>query len=375
MQENVLTKPRSYGADDLRLLGKVARMYHERGIRQPEIAAELHISQSRVSRLLQQASDLGIVRTTVTLPSGVFTDVEEDLEARYGLLDSVIVDTDQSSGGLHRALGASAAAYLRETLANGDVIGVSSWSQTLHFTVEAMRPKAGLVTTVVTQLVGGIDDPRGQIRTTRLLGRFANLSGARPVFWPCPGGMNSQGVRSALLGETAVVPVLNTWRQLSVAVMSVESVQPPSQLQNGGSGNRLDQQAELRELRAVGEICLRYFDEEGNLVSWPYNGRILGISVDQLKAVPRRIGIAGGLQNRAAIAAALRGGWINTLVTDLDTARHLLSVQTPMENPYHPHRLQQPDTPRPHGQQHSLSSPEMVTFGSFRSGAHPRATN
>ena len=131
-------------------------MYHERGIRQADIAADLHISQSRVSRLLQQASELGIVRTTVTLPGGVFTDVEEKLEARYGLLDSVVVDADDSSGGLDRALGASAAAYLRETLANDDVIGVCPWSQTLHFTVEAMRPKAGLVVKVVTQLVGGV---------------------------------------------------------------------------------------------------------------------------------------------------------------------------------------------------------------------------
>jgi DNA-binding transcriptional regulator LsrR (DeoR family) len=120
-------------------------MYHERGIRQPEIAADLHISQSRVSRLLQQASDLGIVRTTVTLPSGVFPDVEEALEARYGLLDSVIIETVEASGGVDPAIGASAATYLRETLANGDVIGVSPWSPALHFTVQAMRPKAGLV--------------------------------------------------------------------------------------------------------------------------------------------------------------------------------------------------------------------------------------
>lgn len=333
-----MTKARSYGADDLRLLAKIARMYHERGIRQPEIAADLHISQSRVSRLLQQASDLGIVRTTVTLPSGVFTDVEEDLEARYGLLDSVIVDsvivdTEESSRGLHRALGASAAAYLRETLTNGDVIGVSSWSQTLHFTVEAMRPKAGLVTTVVTQLVGGIGDSRVQIDTTRLLDRFANLSGARPVLLPPSGVVNSQKARSAMLGDPAVITVLQSWRQLSVAVVSVESVQHPSHLQNSGTGNHLNQQPEVRKPGAVGEICLRYFDQEGNLVGSPYNGRILGISVDQLKAVPRRIGVAGGPQNRTAIAAALKGGWINTLVTDLDTAQYLLGARVPEKDP------------------------------------------
>ncbi|MFD0516707.1 XRE family transcriptional regulator [Paractinoplanes durhamensis] len=57
------------GTDQIRLLTKVARMYHERGMRQPQIAQQLHISQPRVSRLLKRAVDLGIVRTTVIAPA------------------------------------------------------------------------------------------------------------------------------------------------------------------------------------------------------------------------------------------------------------------------------------------------------------------
>ena len=49
----------------LRLITKVARMYHERGVRQTDIAGTLHISQARVSRLLKRAAELGIVRTVV----------------------------------------------------------------------------------------------------------------------------------------------------------------------------------------------------------------------------------------------------------------------------------------------------------------------
>src|SRR5580698_5477828 len=51
----------------LRLIAKVARMYHEGGVRQPQIATELNMSQARVSRLLRQASEIGVVRTVVTL--------------------------------------------------------------------------------------------------------------------------------------------------------------------------------------------------------------------------------------------------------------------------------------------------------------------
>jgi DNA-binding transcriptional regulator LsrR (DeoR family) len=68
--------------DQVRLVTKVARMYHERHLRQPEIAGRLHISQPRVSRLLRNATEMGIVRTTVVAPRGVFSDLEQAIEER-----------------------------------------------------------------------------------------------------------------------------------------------------------------------------------------------------------------------------------------------------------------------------------------------------
>jgi len=41
--------------DELRLIAKVAGLYHQRGMRQAEIAAQMSLSQSTVSRLLKRA--------------------------------------------------------------------------------------------------------------------------------------------------------------------------------------------------------------------------------------------------------------------------------------------------------------------------------
>ena len=43
-------------SEDTRLMTRVARMYHEQGVRQPEIAERLNISQPRVSRLLKKVA-------------------------------------------------------------------------------------------------------------------------------------------------------------------------------------------------------------------------------------------------------------------------------------------------------------------------------
>ena len=78
----------AHSDDNVRLIVSVARMYHERGMSQPQIAGDLHLSQPTVSRLLKSATELGIVHTTVTVPAGIHSDTEEALIAayrRYGL--------------------------------------------------------------------------------------------------------------------------------------------------------------------------------------------------------------------------------------------------------------------------------------------------
>jgi len=102
------------------------RIYHEGGVRQPQIAAELSLSQARVSRLLRQASEIGVVRTVVTLPPGVYTDLEEQLQEKFNLREAVIVDVDGARGQVVPALGAATAQYLNSTLMGGEVLGVSS---------------------------------------------------------------------------------------------------------------------------------------------------------------------------------------------------------------------------------------------------------
>src|SRR5215203_787669 len=90
----------------LRLMLKVARLYHEHDVLQPEIARRLHVSQARVSRLLKQAQAEGIVRTTVVVPDGMQTHLEEALEAAYGLREAVVVDCfDDSEQSIVRDLG------------------------------------------------------------------------------------------------------------------------------------------------------------------------------------------------------------------------------------------------------------------------------
>ncbi|MGW3955735.1 sugar-binding transcriptional regulator [Streptomyces sp. NPDC004752] len=311
--------------DHLRLLVKVARMYHERGLRQPEIASQLNMSQPRVSRLLKEAADRNIVRTVVVSPDGIHAEIEEALIERYELRDAVIVDTEGTGTDVIPALAAATATYLDATLKGGDVIGISSWSATLLEAVNVMHAKNPPVAEDVVQIVGGSGSPEVQLHATRLTGRLAELTGARPVFAPSAALVGSRELRDLLSQEPAVAAVMKAWSRLTLALVGIGTLDPSPLLRRSGNAIAADEQRQLEELGAVGDVCTRYFDAEGRAVAAPFNDRIIGIAPEQLRSIDRRIGVAGGMAKLAAIRGAVRGGWVNILITDIEVARALLN--------------------------------------------------
>lgn len=303
---------------------KVARLYHEQGATQTEIARRLHLSQAKVSRLLSRAKAEGIIRTTVVTPPDVFVDDEDRLRDRFGLLDAVVVAG--APGGVDAALdlGRRAAPYLEATLGGPGALGVSTWSATLLAAAEALGRTSEPCTQVV-QMIGGHGDPTTQARSMRLLTRLAEATGGVPVSLPAPGIVSSVSARDALISDASISRVMSAWGDLAVALVGIGSVDPSPMLRESGNAWADADSRALSRGGAVGDICLRFFGADGKLVASELNERVMGIDLLTFRDVPRRIAVAGGPGKVDAIAGALRGGWVNVLVTDVATARALLA--------------------------------------------------
>jgi DNA-binding transcriptional regulator LsrR (DeoR family) len=275
--------------------------------------------------MLKEATELGIIRTVVVPPAGVYSDIEEKLRDHYGLSDVVVAEVpDESELSLLTALGSAGATYLEATLTGSDQVGISSWSSTLLATVDAMQPRTTRTAIEVVQMIGGVGEPSVQVQATHLAERLAQVTGAQTRFLPAPGIVSSQAVRDGLLADPFIGGVVRTWRGLTVALVGIGSLQPSPLLKSSGNAISDTDQDALRALGAVGDVCLRFFDADGALVEAPLHRRVVGISSGTLSAIPRVIGIAGGERKLAAIRAAARGKWVDVLITDLQTARHLL---------------------------------------------------
>lgn len=314
--------------EELRLLARVADLYHVRGLNQKEIAQRLALSQATISRLLKRAITEGIVRITVSMPSGVHTDLETVLREQYGLLDAIVVDTDTDDEiALQRGLGTAAAYYLENTIKKNDIIGISSWSATLLRMVDAMNPLPRSLDVRVVQILGGVGRADAEVHATYLSDRLAKLVQGTASFLTAPGVLASTDAREVLSSDPYVAETLALFDEITLALVGIGSLQPSELL--ASSGNIFSEQ-ELGELRAggaVGDVCLRFFDGDGIPVLTPLNDRVMGMALQQLKQVPRTVGIAGGQRKHAAIRGALHGQWINVLITDRLTADYLVQYR------------------------------------------------
>lgn len=312
--------------DELRLMTKIALLYYQEGRRQSEIAAQLDLSQATVSRLLKRAHEEQIVRIRITPPPGIYAELETALQERYDLKHVVVVDCEQdnSEQEIVRNLGAAAAFYLETTLKRGEIVGISSWSETLLAMVDAMHPLSQAVESQVVQILGGIGNPAAEVHANRLTTRLADLVGSSAQFLPAPGVVGSAEARSVLLADPFVCQTVDLFDHVQVALVGIGSVTPSKLLASSGNIFSPKEIDLLAKQGAVGDVCLRFFNSQGTPVVTELDERVISITLEQLRKVDRCVGIAGGRRKHCAIRGALEGQWINVLFTDHFTAERLI---------------------------------------------------
>ena len=310
--------------EEIRQLARVARFYYEDGLRQAEIAERLDLSQATVSRLLKRAVEQQVVRITVNTPSGYYPELERGLRDEYGLKDVIVVDHTTDEDRLLRNLGAGAAYYLEATIKSEEVIGVSSWSETLLATANAMHPLRTPRGRKVIQIEGGIGDPSSEAHASHMTRRLAELCGTEAVMLQAPGIVGSVDTKQALATDPYFRDVIHQWEEVTLALVGIGTPDPSRLLARSGNAFSKEEQQLLVKAGAVGDINLHFFDAVGQRIESSLAERVIGMGLDQLRRVQRCVGIAGSERKWQAIRGAIRGGWIHVLVTDSLVARRLL---------------------------------------------------
>jgi len=313
--------------DELRLIAKIARLYYERNWTQPDIADRLQLSQATVSRMLKRARREGIVRITVTPPSGAYPDMEDCLQQRYNMRDVVVAESeDESEEETIRAIGAAAAYYLETTLEQDEVIGVSSWSSTLGAMVRTLRPLTRQTNATVVQALGGMGNPSAEYHANNLVRQLSHLVNGKPLFLPAPAVVASREMRESFLRDLYVKETISMFDKVTLGLMGVGCLEPSLLLRDSGNTFNPEELESLAANGAVGDICLHFYNAAGDPISSEFDNRVFGMKYDQMRDLKRCIGVAGGKRKVQSIHAAMKGRWINILITDRFTARYLCEL-------------------------------------------------
>lgn len=310
--------------DELRLIARVARMYYEWDMRQSDIARQLDLSQATVSRLLNRSKEEGIIRISINLPSGVYTELEEILVKKYNMRDVIVVDSlEDNEKIIQRDLGAATAYYLESAIRPNEIIGISSWSATLLALVDAMHPLPKKPGVKVVQILGGVGNPSVEAHASRLTSRMAQLVGGEAVYLPVTGILATEAARDVLLADEVTQGAFRLFDHVTTALVGIGSLDPSPLLAQSGNIFSPQEINLLRKEKAVGDIVLRFYNENGELTETGLEKRVISMTLEQLSKVNRAVGVAGGSRKYAGILGALRGHWINILVTDHFTAERL----------------------------------------------------
>lgn len=296
---------------------------------QREIAQQLGISPSKVSRLLKRAYQEGIVRVHINLPP--MPRLAVALIERYGLRDAVVIPSGQPSD-LKEDLGIAAARYFEKIAGNGVKVGLSC-GYTLYYMIKHLRE--GLIKDLKVY-------PLSAESALKLVDLFPNTLVGMMAAKYRPDvtayALHAQLIgpleeiereRHLLLSRPEIRTIYEEAHDVDVAMVGIGSIGPETPGFCSIAEYYGVSPQQLETMQVVGEINYQPFDSGGNLVKQAelenLTRRVIAVSAERLREMTRHhgklvIAVAGGQQKIEAIRGALAGRFCNVLITDEEAA-------------------------------------------------------
>jgi deoxyribonucleoside regulator len=302
---------------------KVLHLYYEHDLTQAEVGARMGFSRPKVSKLIAEGRERGLVKIEIAEPADDLVPLEISLEDRYGLSEAVVVATSEDRETTELSAGRAGAALLARVCTPETVLGLS-WGVSMRALADA-TPRRAFRCRKVVPLVGGMGKAHTQLHSDQVCADLAEKLGAECLHLAAPAIARSSRSRAELVAMPGIGDTLAEGAACDVAVVGIGGILPGSTMVEAGYFT-LEEFLGLRERGIVGDVCCHFLDAEGRTRYPELSERIVGLTPDELRAIDRTIGIATGAEKARGVAAVVRGGFVEALVCDRDLARSLLEI-------------------------------------------------
>lgn len=294
------------------LMIKIAWYYYMENLTQQAIADQLGISRMRVIKLLEKARQTGIVQFQISSTFDKRHAFETELINRYHLKDCYTVPTNPNPAGVNGTIAKAASIYIANHITDHSYINFGygdTSSKTIAYLARTLESQVSYVS-----LTGGV--------SYYLPNSDSNIFNARLYLLPAPLIMSSVDMAKAIRKENTIREVSNMINLASMTIVGIGGMDEEATIVKSSILSHSDFLL-LTMKGAVGDIICHFIDKDGNLVDTDIDSRLISVSLDTLHQLDNVIGVAAGAHKAAAILAALKGGYLDILITDESTAELL----------------------------------------------------
>lgn len=299
-----------------KLLTKVAWYYYIEGYTQQEIGEYLSIPRLRVNRLLDKARKAGIIQFSVREGDSKRMIVERELITQFGLKDAFVVPSPLNEQDINESVAQAAAMYIHERLEKTGYINMG-YGDTSSRILNHLANICEFPVNVVS-LTGGVNY---YLPNTR-----SSIFNAKLYLTPAPLLMASEDIVKAMEQEPSVKQIRHMATLAQMSIVGIGGVDSNATLLTNGTLNHSDVLL-LSMQGAVGDMLCHFIDKDGNVIQSSLERRLMSTPLEQLKEMSNSIGVAGGSTKSEAILAALKGNYLDVLITDETTATNVLRLK------------------------------------------------
>lgn len=310
------------------LLLEASRLRYEKGLSQKEIATMLNVSNVTVSRALQRANELGIVRFHLEERCEKLVRQSQKIKTLYDLKEVIITDSffqyDHELSA-KQSVALEGARYIQRNINENDIFGIA-WGKTMYYLVQYLNPCQKSDASFVT-MHGSLCNTHPEFDPQALVKRISMAMGGKqfsllhPVIYP-----NYESLKSIYSGKD-VAEIINMFKQITMTVSGVGSFFP--ELTSPLREIDLLSEKELYQIKEQGCYCdflMHFLDENGDELETDLKERTLSISLDEYKKINTKVVVCNGDSKAYSTRSLLRGKYIDVLVVDARLADALLEI-------------------------------------------------
>lgn len=312
---------------------KAAQMYYLENCSQDQIAAQLRISKSTVSRLLKRAREQGYIQFLIPDNYEGCLDAEESLHQRFNLMDVIVVPerfaselSDGTSEPMRHLVAMEGARYLQRILTPRDILGIG-WGRTMGLLVNYLNPCQRTNIPFVT-MHGSVKEVDPALDVEYLVRRITMAFGGRYLSLNKSALCASEAELAEVMREESVRKVFQMMDKITITISSLGSFYPTVTSPLADTQYFSDKELNyFCDHDARCDLMLRFIDKDGKEIESSIQKRTLGVDLDTLRRIPCKIIVANGKDKAAAVLTALKARLISVLIIDEALAQELLNME------------------------------------------------